>query len=313
MAPEVCRHLHRRAVLSSLSAAALGPLRTTASTSTPAILLPDGSPFPVASFGIQIYDDDTARELTLLALEAGFRSFFTSPEGGNQKGFARGIRDSGVPRSQLFIAGTVLSDDAIEYRRARTTTAQRCDESLETLASSGIEDLDMLMLERPGLDAESIRGQWRALQEAKSAGRARSLGVCNFDLPQLDDCLRTCGSERPQINQIQYTLAIRMQHAATLAEHRKRQMRVMAFSPLGGPTALIPRSTLDECSRIGRRYRKNRYQVALRWLVQQGVPYSVHSRSLAHLREDLDVLSFALSEGEMSLLTTLSEAAPAYS
>eukprot|EP00966_Prymnesium_polylepis_P168412 3893748-Prymnesium_polylepis.2 len=56
---------------------------------------------PPATFGVQVYDDDAAERYTQQALEAGFRSFFTSPEAGNQRGFARAIRDSGVPRDEL--------------------------------------------------------------------------------------------------------------------------------------------------------------------------------------------------------------------
>ena len=67
--------------------------------------------------------EELLRELE--ALEAGFRSFFTSPEAGNQRGFATAIRDSGIARSELFIAGTVLSDDAEGYRQARALTQRR--------------------------------------------------------------------------------------------------------------------------------------------------------------------------------------------
>ncbi len=59
--------------------------------------------FPLASFGLQIYNDDTAYKLTLTALEVGYRNFFASVLAGNQKGFARAIKDSGVPRDELYI------------------------------------------------------------------------------------------------------------------------------------------------------------------------------------------------------------------
>jgi hypothetical protein len=59
--------------------------------------------FPLASFGLQIYNDDTAYKLTLTALEVGYRNFFASVLAGNQKGFARAIKDSGIPRDELYI------------------------------------------------------------------------------------------------------------------------------------------------------------------------------------------------------------------
>jgi diketogulonate reductase-like aldo/keto reductase len=60
-------------------------------------------PFPLASFGLQIYNDDTAYKLTLTALEVGYRNFFASVLAGNQKGFARAVKDSGIPRDDLYI------------------------------------------------------------------------------------------------------------------------------------------------------------------------------------------------------------------
>ena len=71
--------------------------------------LADGLVFPLASFGLQIYDDATAEQLTLRALEAGYRNFFASALAQNQRGFARGVRASGIARDELFICGSVVS------------------------------------------------------------------------------------------------------------------------------------------------------------------------------------------------------------
>ena len=134
--------LARRELASSLLAVASLP---SSLTPTPPIgLLP-----PTVTFGVQIYDDATAERLTLQdtmrhahampctrhvdpgapqalqALAAGFRSFFTSPEGGNQLGFARAIARSGLPREQLYIAGTVLSDVSVGERPARRATLSK--------------------------------------------------------------------------------------------------------------------------------------------------------------------------------------------
>jgi 2,5-diketo-D-gluconate reductase A len=306
--------LERRALLWVSTALLASPEQQppiVASSQAPTVLCADGSRVPFATFGVQIYDDATARELTLRALEAGFRSFFTSPEAGNQRGFALGVRDSGLPRDSLFIAGSVLSDEAIGNRAARSLTRARVEESRAALAAGGVDSLDMLLLERPGLSGGAIRGQWAALEEAQRQGWARSLGTCNFELEQIDELLRGA-RVRPVLSQIQYTLAIRMPHAVVLREHAARGIRLMAFSPLGGPAAILPRATVDECTEIGRRYDASPYQVALRWLVQQGVAYSVHSRVLAHLKDDLDVFRFSLSAEEMARLERLSESAPAY-
>ena len=209
--------------------------------------------------------------------------------------------------------GSVLSDDAEGYRAARETTKRRSEESLEVLASGGVDSLDMMLLERAGFSCPAIRGQWKALEAVQGSGVTRSLGVCNFYVDQLD-CLLGRANVKPQIHQCQYTLAIRLPHAEFRRQHEERAIRLMAFSPLGGPPAPIPTSTLDTCAAIGRAQSPavSRSQVALRWLVQQDVAYSVHSRNPAHLREDLDVFGFKLSEAEMLGLESMSERAPAY-
>ena len=73
-------------------------------------MLSDGTPFPLVSFGLQMYDDDeTAYNLTLMALQVGYRGFFASVLAGNQRAFAKAVKDSGIPRSDLFICGSVSS------------------------------------------------------------------------------------------------------------------------------------------------------------------------------------------------------------
>jgi len=302
--------------------------RVAAASQAAAIVLADGTALPLATFGVQIYDDDTARELTLRALEAGFRSFFTSPEAGNQRGFALAIRDSGLRRDELFIAGTVLSDEAENYRSGFAKTTAAFEASLENLCSGGIDTLDMLMLERASpFGCEAIRGQWRALEAQRAKGMCRSVGVCNFEVSELECLLRARGKGAaaaggprsfaryaPQVNQIGYTLATRMPHRALREAHAAlgEGVALQAWGPLGGPSGLIPRSILDECAEYGKPLGKSASQVSLRWLVQQGVGFSVHSRSAAHLKEDLDVFSWRLSDAQMARLEALSERAPDY-
>lgn len=161
-------------LLLPLAAPAIGGVPTPSQIS-----LSDRTQLPLATFGLQIYDDMTALALTQRALDAGFRSFFTSPEGGNQRGFAQAIRESGIPRHELFLAGSVLSDDAdAGFENARSVTRARFAESLRTLRSEGIESLDMLMLERPGRGCACIRGQWRACQEKREQPGRRQAWAC---------------------------------------------------------------------------------------------------------------------------------------
>ena len=174
MHPQMHHSLSRRELASALLAIASSP--PMAAGAQQRSLLP-----PVATFGVQIYDDATAERYTLQALEAGFRSFFTSPEGGNQLGFARAIASSGIPRNELYLSGSVLSDVTVGERAARLETLRACEQSRRALTAGGVERLDLLLLERPGIGCASIRGQWRALSESRATGWTQGLGVCNFE------------------------------------------------------------------------------------------------------------------------------------
>lgn len=136
--------------------------------SVPAIDLPSTSPlptkkFPLASFGLQIYDNDTAYKLTTTALQAGYRNFFASVLAGNQKGFAQAIRDSNIPREQLYICGTVLSNRAKGYKDAFEKTERGCLDNLNVMnrnSNGKIGYLDMIMLDYPCIDQDGVKGQW---------------------------------------------------------------------------------------------------------------------------------------------------------
>ena len=95
-----------------------------------------GVNFPTASFGLQVYDDKLAEELTLIALECGYRNFFASVLARNQKGFAQAIKKSGIPREELFICGSVLSNNVQGYEGAKKLSARGCRENLEAFAAA---------------------------------------------------------------------------------------------------------------------------------------------------------------------------------
>ena len=116
-------------------------------TTQPGIKLNTGTNFPTASFGLQIYDDATAERLTLLALEQGYRNFFASVLARNQKGFARAVKKSGIPREELFICGSVLSNNVQGFGAAKQLSARGCRENLEAFAAGGIDYVDMVIYE----------------------------------------------------------------------------------------------------------------------------------------------------------------------
>jgi len=305
------RELGSLAGAAGLAAASSGGLLLPASAGgipaqkQPGFKLNTGQAFPTASFGLQVYDDATAQKLTSLALEVGYRNFFASVLARNQVGFARAIKESGVAREDLFICGSVLSNRVSGREAARELSAKGCRENMEAFSVGGIEYLDSIMLDYPGPDAESIQGQWEALEEMQEQKLTRSICVSNFNPKQLDAVI-SMGGTVPAINQLPYGVGFSGYYggnaAAVLEANRKRGVLVQAWSPL---RKALSGEAKAACADIGKQYGKSAAQVGLRFLAEQGVTYTTQTKSRAHFEEDLDIFDFKLSSQEIARLAAI--------
>ncbi|CAE7022261.1 unnamed protein product [Symbiodinium natans] len=266
------------------------------------VVLKGGLPFPKASFGLQVYSDETAERLTQMAIDVGYRNFFASVLAGNQKGFARGVKKSGIPREELFICGSVVSQLAQDFEDAYLATKKGCAQNLEAFAEGGITELDMIMLDYPAKDCETIRGQWKAFEEMLAAGQTKSLAVSNFSPEQLDCIFADSDATPPVLNQLPYSL--KSYDDKAVRENGKRGILVQAWGPLGSGSLGISASKLAED--IGQKYGKTAAQVALRWIVQTGATFTTQSKNKDHLKEDLQIFDFALTDEEVLQLSDLS-------
>jgi len=266
------------------------------------VTLKGGLQFPKASFGLQVYGDDTAERLTQMAIEVGYRNFFASVLAGNQKGFARGVKKSGIPREELFICGSVVSNLVQDFQDAYLTTKKGCAKNLEAFAEGGITELDMIMLDYPASDCETIRGQWRAFEEMLAAGQTKSLAVSNFSPEQLDCIFADPDATPPVLNQLPYSL--KSYDDKAVRENGRRGILVQAWGPLGSGSLGIGASKLTE--EIGQKYGKTAAQVALRWILQTGATFTTQSKNQDHLKEDLQIFDFSLADEEVLQLSDMS-------
>lgn len=265
----------------------------------------EGIPFPLVSFGLQIYDDETAYKLTLMALEVGYRNFFASVLARNQRGFARAVKDSGLPRQDLFICGSVVSNRASGFDDAKRATTRGWQENLNAFSAGNIDYLDQILLDYPGQDAPSIRGQWRSFEEMKEKNLVKTLSVSNFSPAQLDVILKDPqATSKPVLNQLPFSVAYHPGNS--IKENSKRGVLVQAWAPLGGSLGGRFNSSIKaKCAEIGRKYNKSGYQVALRWIIQSGVAVCTQTRKKEHFVEDLDIFDFELSSDDMATLSAL--------
>jgi len=278
------------------------PVLAAPSSISPIAKLSDGSKFPLVSFGLQVYDDQTAYKLTLTALEVGYRNFFASVLAGNQRGFAKAVRDSQIPRDELYICGSVVSNRASGFDNAKKATTKGWTQNMEAFGVGNIQYLDQIMLDYPGPDCDSIRGQWSAFEEMKEQKLTNSLSVSNFNAAQLD-CLKD-SRVKPVVNQLPFSVAYHP--GSAVEENRKRDILVQAWAPLGGSLGGKFTSSLKgKCGEIGKKYNKTWAQVALRWIVETGASFTTQTKNKEHFEEDLKIFDFELTPAEVQTLSAL--------
>ena len=259
-------------------------------------------------FRSQIYDDDTAYKLTLIALEVGYRNFFASVLAGNQRGFAKAIRDSQIPRDELFICGSVVSNRVQGFDNAKRSTTSGWNKNMDAFSVGNIDYLDQIMLDYPGPDNESIRGQWSSFIDMMEQKYTKTLAVSNFSLQQLQTIVNrddpTIRKYNPVVNQLPFSVAYHP--GSVIADNANCGVLVQAWAPLGGSLGgRFDALKMATCQKIGSAYNKSASQVALRWIIQKGGSICTQTKKKEHFIEDLNIFDFTLSPADMAVLDLL--------
>jgi len=248
-----------------------------------------GARIPVIGFGTSQLGD--CGEIVATALRAGYRHIDTAWKYGTEKGVGEGMKASGVPRQDIFLVTKVSH----EYLRA-ADFAKSVDESLERLQTDYV---DLLFVHWPAIDGTPLAETMGALAKAKREGKARHVGVANFNIALTEDAMRLC-PEPLAVLQAEYHPYL--DQSKVLAFCRKAGLVFMAYCPLGRGR-LFSDPVLGE---IARNRGKSIAQIALRWLIQQGniapIPRSANPR---HMAESLDVFNFTLTDEEMKRIHAL--------
>ena len=247
-----------------------------------------GAEIPAIGFGTSSLGD--CGEIVATALKVGYRHIDTAWKYGSERGVGEGMRASGVPRSEIFLATKVSH----EFLRA-DDFARSFDESLKTL---GVDFVDLLLVHWPNPEIP-LSEPIPALARAKRQGLTRHIGVANFNIAMLDQAIRLC--PEPLVN-LQAEYHAHLDQTKLIEACRRRGLIFTAYCPLGRGRLLRDPVLADIAARNGRPLA----QIALRWLVQQGniIPIP-RSSSPARMAENLGVFEFALSEEEMKRIAAL--------
>jgi len=252
--------------------------------------LNNGIEIPALGFGVfQIPDPKVCAQSVAEAIRMGYRLIDTAASYGNEEAVGEGIRQGGVPRSELFITTKVWVQD-VGYEKTKAAFAK-------SLKNLGLDYLDLYLIHQPYGD---IFGAWKAMADLSQEGKIRAMGVCNFPDYRVMDLAVNSGI-KPVINQIE-THPFQQQKKS--AEFLKaNDIQIQSWGPFAeGKNNLFSNEVL---SSIGSQHRKSVAQVVLRWLFQRGVVTIPKSVNPDRIRQNINIFDFQLSNLEMEAIQNL--------
>jgi diketogulonate reductase-like aldo/keto reductase len=248
-------------------------------------LLADGNRMPMLGLGVwQVKNGQTCVDAVRTALELGYRHIDTAQAYGNESSVGKGLRESGVPREEVFITTKFFPN--------RKDPAAEITGSLKRL---GVDQVDLYIVHWP---QRGPTWAWPGMERALERGQARSIGVSNFSVAELEE-LRGVASVDPVVNQVQFNPY--KHRRALLADCEARGIALEAYSPLGTGAHLGDHVVGAVAERLGR----TPAQVLVRWCLEQGVPVIPKSTHRERIEQNMQVFDFALSDQDMAELDGL--------
>jgi diketogulonate reductase-like aldo/keto reductase len=247
--------------------------------------LADGVQLPLLGLGVwQIPNGRECVDAVRWALELGYRHIDTAQAYGNEESVGQGLRESSVPRDQVFIT--------TKFNPSRADPVAEIERSLERL---GVEHVDLYIVHWP-------RGgptwAWPGMERAQELGYARSIGVSNFDVGELHQ-LQATASTAPVVNQVQFSP---YEYRKGLLEACRADGVVLeAYSPLGRGRHIGSETAIRIAQRLGR----TPAQALLRWCIERDVPLIAKSTHRDRIAENAQIFDFTLSEMDIAELDAL--------
>ncbi|MCD7972204.1 MAG: aldo/keto reductase [Candidatus Azobacteroides sp.] len=261
------------------------------------VILNNGVEMPILGFGVyQIPDFDECKRCVLDALETGYRSIDTAAVYGNEEAVGAAIKESGIPREELFITTKLWISDA-----GYENTKKAFDTSMKKL---GLDYLDLYLIHQPFND---VYGSWRAMEALYKEGRIRAIGVSNFYPDRILDLI-LYNEVVPAVNQIE-THPFHQQ-TETQQFLKENGVQIESWGPFAeGKKDLFKNQTLQS---IGNKYGKSIAQVVLRWLIQREVVAIPKSVNKNRMEENFAIFDFELTAGDMETIQTLDQKESAF-
>ncbi|PXY32939.1 oxidoreductase [Prauserella coralliicola] len=254
--------------------------------------LNNGVRIPQLGYGVYRIPDGDVAGAVHRAFEAGYRSIDTATLYGNERGVGQAVRESGLPREDVFVTTKLWN------------TEHGHDEALRAFEGSlrelGLDCVDLYLIHWPVPSRDRYVDTWRALEKIASDGRARAIGVSNFQAPHLRRLIDETGVV-PAVNQIE--LHPWLQQPKLRAFHEEHGIATEAWSPIARGGERLSGS--EVISTVARKHGKTPAQVVLRWHIELGhiaIPKSVTPE---RIKQNIDVFDFEFDEQDVAGFATL--------
>jgi diketogulonate reductase-like aldo/keto reductase len=251
--------------------------------------LNNGTEIPKIGFGVFMMSPDECEKAVGEAFQAGYRLIDTANAYMNERAVGRAMKKSGLPREDIYLTTKIMP---VDFGYEKTKAA--IDATLKRLDTPYI---DLLLLH---IRFGDYLGAWKAMEEAVREGTVKSIGFSNFEAPQIEDVV-SHASIMPAVDQIECHPYF--QEHAIRELLKKYEIQVESYYPVGhGDKKLLEEPVLKG---MAAKYGKSVVQIILRWHVQEGFIPLPKSTNPKHIKDNIDIFDFALTEAEMSQIRAL--------
>ena len=249
-------------------------------------------------FGLGVYnipDGEETYNSVMTALKCGYRHIDTAHAYQNERSVGQAIKDSGIPRDSIWVTSKLWPN---EY--GEEVTPKQLDKMLERL---GLEYIDLVYLHQPLRD---YNGGWRALEKALEAGKVRAIGISDFDFSdELFNSIVEPARIKPQMFQIECHPYAQREHWQEMA--KKYDIKIECWFPLGGRDSKGEILRDPVIGEIAKAHGKSAAQIIIRWHIQKGFCVVPGSSNPKHIKENIEVFDFELTQDEMTKMASLNK------
>ncbi|MBP1970435.1 diketogulonate reductase-like aldo/keto reductase [Virgibacillus natechei] len=253
--------------------------------------LNNGLRIPQLGYGVWKVPNEEATEAVEQALAADYRLIDTAKVYGNEHGVGEALANSNVSREDLFITTKLANAD-----QGYENTLKAFDASLEKL---GLDYVDLYLIHWPTPKFDTYVETYKALEKIYKDGRAKAIGVCNFDIEHLNRIMDEC-EVKPAVNQVEFHPYLQQKELRQFCKDHDIQLE--AYSPLMNGTKVMQNDVIQE---IADKYGKTPAQVILRWHLQSDVVVIPKTVTPSRMQENYDVFDFELRKADMDQIATL--------